>query len=342
MKKVFLILIMIVPLLATSCSNDTDPVPASSSGKIGFYATAPKSSRAASTTTATLDSFVVYAFTNSSVVMNGVTVSRDGGSWTYSPLVYWPALPVDFYAVSPETVANNEKPSDGSNSISKVECGGTDLLYAVALDQVESPAPVALTFRHAMSKVALMLSSTSNRYSIEVYHVSLNNISLWGDFSLPEADTSDSTGDGTWGNLSDPKNVLVYYSDLDTSPSLLSITPRDLTEGNLNMSFFVPQPLSPLTYSSEAGFSGSYMQIDCVVKDKLTGEKVWPNEHTPDYLLVAHSECGRMVFPLSTPTVTEWRQGYSYIYNVEINSTYSVDTIEFAPTVTDYVVSTPF
>lgn len=337
MKKIYLAFLT-VAMIASGCSDDESPVPQSSESahEISFYATAPKGSRAASVTTSTLKNFKVYAFTESSVVMNGVTVTKEGGLWTYSPQVYWPASPVDFYAISPAVMREGTTFSSAENMIQGVEYGNTDILYAVSLNQIESPAPVPLTFRHAMSNVAVMLSSTSNKYIIEVYHVSLNNISLTGNFQLPEANTSDEGVTGTWQGLSAPASALVYY-DIDGVPTLLTTTPRNLTEGNLDVSFFVPQPLEPLQYSQTGGFSGCYMQIDCIVKDKDTGAKVWPNENTPSYLLVAQTECGRMLFPLSTDVVTSWQQGYSYIYNVVINSTYSIDTIEFAPVVKDYV-----
>lgn len=341
MNKIILAVIS-VAVLATACSDGSDMSPedpAANGRAIGFYATAPKSSRAASTTTSTLQSFLVYAFTDASVIMDGVTVSRDGGTWTYSPPVYWPASPVDFYAVSPDIRKGGDNTYD--NTISGVEYGSTDLLYAVSLNQIENPAPVPLTFRHAMSRVTVMLSSTSNKYMVEVLHMSLNNIALTGDFTIPEQNTTDSGVTGSWSALSAPAAALTYY-DVDGTPVLLTTTPRNLTEGNLDVSFFVPQPLEPLAYSTVNGFTGSYMQIDCVVKDKATGQQIWPNEHTPDYLLVRETNCGRMLFPLATPTVTSWQQGYSYIYNVVINHTYSVDTIDFAPVVKDYIESQPF
>lgn len=344
MKKTFIALLPLAAL-ATGCSDNQqpDPGPSATGHEIGFYATAPKGTRAASTTTATLQDFLVYAYTDTSVIMDGVTVKRDGGSWTYSPAVYWPGVPVDFYAVSPASGAWGSKPSgeSESKSVVRLDYGATDYLYAVALDQVESPAPVPLTFRHAMSKVAVMLSSTSNRYTVEVYHVSLNNISLSGEFTMPQQNTSGTGGLGKWNGLSAPGKALTYY-DIDGVAATLTPTPVDLTEGNLNTSYFVPQALQKLAYSPSSGFTGSFMQIDCIVKDKATGEKVWPNENTPSYLLVEQTDCGRMLFPLSTPAVTSWQQGYSYVYNVVINNTYTVDTIGFAPVVEDYVMTQPF
>ncbi|MDE5687686.1 MAG: fimbrillin family protein, partial [Paramuribaculum sp.] len=282
-----------------------------------------------------------FAYTDASVIMNGVTVSREGGSWTYSPLVYWPASPVDFYAVSPDIRNGREMFSGGAEVIHGVEYGSTDLLYAVALGEIERPAPVPLTFRHAMSQVSILLSSTSNKYTVEVYHVSVNNIALSGDFTYPQQNTSEDGATGSWSNLSASASALLYY-DVDGNPALLTTTPRNLTEGNLESSFFVPQNLETLKYAGTSGFVGSYMQIDCIIKDKATGEKIWPNEYTPKYLLVQATECGRMLFPLSTPDVTSWQQGYSYVYNVVIDHTYSIDTIEFAPVVKDYIESNPY
>lgn len=340
MKRIYLAYLPL-PLLMAACSSDDGNMPEQSGKEISFYATAPNASRAASTTTATLNSFVVYAFTDAAVIMNGVTVSRDGGLWTYSPSVYWPATPVDFYAVSPDITKVRGVSSDEYDVIKGVAYGSTDLLYAVTLNQIESPAPVPLTFRHAMSKVSVMLSSTSNKYMIEVFHVSLNNIALKGDFDFPNENTSDAGAHGTWTGLSSPASALIYY-DVEGTPASLTTTPRNLTEGNLEASFFVPQDLSPLEYSTTNGFTGNYMQIDCIVKDKATGKQIWPNENTPQYLLVQQTDCGRMLFPLATPTVISWQQGYSYVYNVVINNTYSIDTIEFAPVVKDYVESQPF
>lgn len=93
MKHTLIAAIVVGTALLSGCSDINNPEEAidKSSGQINFYATAPQKSRAASTTTSTLQSFVVYGFTDTSVVMDGVSVSRDGGSWTYSPAVYWPA-----------------------------------------------------------------------------------------------------------------------------------------------------------------------------------------------------------------------------------------------------------
>ena len=176
---------MILSALCLAGCSENEDMPAPSGNAIGFSATAPKGSRASATTTATLQDFVVYAYSDTEQIMNGVVVSRNGGSWTYSPPVYWPASTVDFYAISPKIDGREGETSTSTaddNIIRGIPYGSTDLLYAVSLNQHEQPTPVNLTFRHAMSKVAVMLSSTNSKYDVRVQYVLLKNIYLKGDY----------------------------------------------------------------------------------------------------------------------------------------------------------------
>lgn len=342
-RYIFYALTVIASLSACSQSDDDVPVPGQEENVIRFSAQAPKQSRAASVTTATLQNFIVYAFTDSELIMDGVTVTRNGGSWTYSPAVYWPSTPVSFYAVSPD-LRTGSSTTNFNNLINDVTMGNSDLIYAVNMNQYESPTPVNLSFRHAMSRVAVNLSCSNENYKVKVDYVVLKNIALFGDFSLPNATTSPTNSDavGTWSNLSDRMDRMIYYFDVAPSPLILNPTPVDVTEGNMEQSFCVPQELLPFSFTNSGVFSGSYIEIDCEIFDKFTGEKLWPTEHTPQYLLVDQTPDGRMLFPLATNTVTSWEPGYSYIYNIKINTSYSIDTIEFNPSVTDYIDVTAY
>ncbi len=326
-------------LLLGSCTQEENSPDTPQTG-IGFSAVAPKASRAASTTTASLQKFIVYAYTESSILMDGVTVSREGGSWTYSPTVYWPGTAVNFYAISPDIRSDVPENTDGSHTIRGMSYGSTDLIYAVSLNQHERPTPVNLLFRHAMSKVAVMLSSTNSKYNIKVYHVLLKNIFLKGDFSLPDESTNNATAEGIWNNLNLKSDAMIFY-DHGTSISLTS-TPIDVTSGNLEASFFVPQPLDAFNFTNSGQFSGGYIQVDCEIIDKATGNKIWPSEYAPEYLLVEDSPCGKMLFPLLSGDVNTWNQGYSYIYNIIINNSYVLDTIEFQPGVVDFTEEQPY
>ncbi len=64
----------------------------------------------ATTTTLNINNFKVSAYAQDAygtyhTLMDQVTVRRTGqNSWTYSPKVNWPGVPVDFFAVSPASV----------------------------------------------------------------------------------------------------------------------------------------------------------------------------------------------------------------------------------------------
>lgn len=101
--KAFALLSLTTLLLATNaCSDNEAPAEMNESHAISFNAVASKQPRSAATTTASLKKFIVYAFTGSKPLIEGVTVSRNGGLWTYSPIAYWPETPVNFYAFSPD------------------------------------------------------------------------------------------------------------------------------------------------------------------------------------------------------------------------------------------------
>lgn len=318
-----------------SCSETDEPDNPTPEHAIGFSATAPKNSRTA-TTTASLNSFIVYAFTGTKPLMEGVTVTRDGGSWIYSPLAYWPDSPVNFFAFSPDITDSPQITGSGTHCIPGfVNHGNIDLLYAVNMDEYEKPTPVAVNFRHAMSQVSIKLSSTNSTIEVRVYHIQLCNLFMKGTFDFPTATTSVDATDvtGQWSELDSKQNILTYYNIDGYTP--LTRTPTDYTEGNLEVSFFIPQQLDPVVLEN-GNFSGAYIQIDCEIYDTSSGAKLWPKADTPPYLLVAHSPSGRLIYPLRTSTVEEWKIGYSYIYNIAINNPSVLDAIGFAPTVDEY------
>ena len=82
--------------------------------------------------------------------------------------------------------------------------------------------------------------------------------------------------------------------------------------------------------------------MDCEIIDKATGNKIWPSEYTPEYLLVEDNPCGNMLFPLLPVEENTWNQSYSYIYNIIINNSYVLDTIEFQPGVVDFTEEQPY
>ena len=105
-KRIIYLCIAVGALAVSSCSSEEYPDNPVEKDSIRLSAVVPNRSRANPTTTASIQDFVVYAFTEKSTLMEGVKVYREGGSWTYSPAAYWPVSPVNFYAFSPDITSS--------------------------------------------------------------------------------------------------------------------------------------------------------------------------------------------------------------------------------------------
>ena len=323
-----------------ACSDRNDAPVSSADDVISFNAVVPGATRGVPTTTASIKEFTVYAFTGGSMLMDGVKVTRDGGSWTYSPEAYWPVTPVNFYAFSPEidvpSVFSAEK---GGNIPGYVNHGNVDLLYSVRKDVAQQAAPVSLNFRHALSKVSVLMSSANQRINVAVSYISLKNIYLEGTFNFPESSTLSSTPDvvGSWSNLKRRSEMVTFAVIGQEDRVELTPVPTDYTLNTFDLSYVIPQPLNDVELSA-GGYSGTFIEVDCEIFDSATGAKLWPNANTPDYMLVPHTETGRIIYPLTSGTVREFLPGHAYVYNIQINNPSVLDKIEFDVTVDDYSI----
>lgn len=326
----------------TSCSNDDpesyEPV---DPNVISFTATAPRAaSRADATTTATIQNFVVYAFTEGKTLMDSVTVTREGGSWTYSPKAYWPTTPVNFYAFSPDISGSSAIWGNGTASINMYENpGNIDLLYAVNYGETQKGTPVQLNFRHAFSKVDVFISSNNPKLEVRVGKVMLGNIYTIASFTYPQATTAAATPDnvGKWHTWRRLTNVDLFSS---TTPVALTADPTDLGENNPagSIDYVTPQDLAPLAYDGTTkSFTGAYIAVDCQIFDKATGAQMFPNSQTPEYLKVGDTGYGRIMYPATGKVIQAWKLGYSYRYTIAIdNPAVLLDGIEFDVTVDEY------
>lgn len=330
--------------LVQSCSDENsmpgaEPV---DNSKISFTAVAPRTAtRGASTTTASLQNFVVYAFTGGKTLMDHVTVSRDGSEWTYSPQAYWPDSPVNFYAYSPDISTSDDILGNGTANLNSYENpGNVDLLYAVNIGEIQKGTPVLINFRHALSRVDVYLSSRNTTMDIRISKVTVGNVYNIASFQFPQATTAASTPDviGKWTTYFKYGDISMF--DGTATPATLTATPTDLGENNPagSFDFFIPQPLNPLSYDETSkAFTGSYIAVDCQIFDKATGAKLFPGANTPAYLKVPGTEDGRILYPTTGNVITAWKPGYSYSYNIEINNPAALlEGISFDVTVDEY------
>ena len=337
MRPTSLLTLSATLLIAASCSeNDPDGV-IDPTNAITFNATSPKASRAGTTTTATLKSFNLYAYAGDKLYMDNVTVSKESGSWSYSPKKYWPSDPVSFFAFSPAVKGYTEPTSTSAPKIANYTVDGSDLLYATNIHEIPKPQPVQINFRHALSKIDIMLSSSNPEITVKVYHVLLCGINSTATFLYPGATTSAEAPNvtGSWTGQSNPLSHMVFYAMAAGDEVTLNTVPTNLSEGNLEWYFMIPQTLSDVTVT-DGKYAGQYIAVECVIYDKNTGAKIWPNSQTPPYQQLEESEAGRLVYPVKTATLTDWAPGYNYVYSIDIKSPKELDEIDFDVTVDEY------
>ena len=113
------------------------------------------------------------------------------------------------------------------------------------MGEVAKATPVNMNFRHAMSRVTFMLSSSNSQIGVRVHYVKLHNIYLQGTFAFPQATTSPDFPDNTggWSDLKLNSDMLVFTVIGNEDIVDLTPTPVDITSGNMEISFFIPQPL---------------------------------------------------------------------------------------------------
>lgn len=359
MKTLSFSLILCAGSLAlASCSSNTDtpdvPAPRQEAGKIAFSAGVNRNdSRAEATTTNTIKQFQVYAFTDKKPILDNVVVNRVGtsNSWTYDYPQYWPASPVNFYAISPvlDSVPAVSVDAGGYGTIPGYldSWGQTDLLYAVAMNEVESGTPVNLNFRHALSKVNVLLSCVNSNINVNVANIQLANIYMKGTFHFPYADTTGDTFDvpentGYWDALSEPTSPFLFMAQTAGDVQTLTSTPTDYAKLMIDNNFFIPQTLRKVTLQGDE-LLGEYIEVDCTITDKDTGTAIWPNDNTPSYLKVntwtpeGSVERGRLIFPLAKGEVGSWLPGHAYIYNIVVNDIEMLNKIAFTVTVDNYL-----
>lgn len=337
-RFIYLISIAAVSAFMSACSSDTDDEIIDYGNSIDFSVAVPNPPRSSSTTTATINNFTVYAFTADKEYMSNVKVSRNGSKWVYTPIVYWPETPVNFFAYSPDISSSVDSDGSGLTDITNyTNSGNVDLLYAVNMNESAKAAPVNINFRHALSRVAVMLSSNNPSITVKIHYVMYKNLYQRASFNYPRQTTSASAPDvvGTWSGFGLAGDVLDFAIIDNSDIVTLGITPVDLTEGTLEHSFFIPQPLVDLAFDGNV-YTGNCIEVDCEIYDTASGAKIWPTVSTPPAQLVAQSGAGRLMYPVTTSALKDWKPGHAYIYNIRIDNPAELQTINFDVTVDDY------
>ena len=129
-------------------------------------------------------------------VFDGVTVTKGTDGWGYTGTQYWvPGMKYNFYGMYPANIG--ECTDKGIITVTKFNCSKTeadavDLMTATAKGDGDSPAPVAMEFKHELCKVAVVVKAEQG-VSATINSATLYGINIQGTLS-----------GGSWTGLETP------------------------------------------------------------------------------------------------------------------------------------------
>lgn len=178
-------------------------------------------------------------------VFDGVPVTKGTDGWGYNGTQYWiPGMKYNFYGVYPANVG--ECTDKGIITVSNFDCSKTgnaavDLMIATAQGDGDSPSPVAMQFKHQLSKVAVIVQAAQGVTEATVSNVKLYGIDLQGTLSH-------QNNKSTWMNITDEERT----TDKDTPFTVESGIVRPETKLTLfNDLLLIPQLTDKVQISFE-------------------------------------------------------------------------------------------
>lgn len=256
---------------------------------------------------------------------NGVHIKFDNttSAWTYanpSDLRYWPDSKLDFYAVSPGTVEDEQIKNHYNWKINKTaqtitywsfdEYGSTsglqnlDVMYAISKNQTktaENGGTVKMNFRHILSQVVFKAKTEDDKMEVQIDGMKFHNFQPSGTFTIPEGEPTITDWTQT-GSLQYTLTVGMDGTATFTNTGIDVFTKPML---------FVPQTLSPWVPSekniADADIAKlTYLQISCRIKQNDT------------YLF------GKDGFEtLYVPFSATWEPGKRYVYTLIFGGGYT-------------------
>ena len=226
--------------------------------------------------------------------MYNTKVSYDGGVWSYSPIMYWPQKDgacVNFYAYFPYS------PVSGDNGITVSSSGhegypsfdfelgqsaDVDLLVAEATACTAEDGPVALGFRHLLSKVQFKFKvSNEGGFSYVVNQIKVKDVPQTGTYTWPEVDIEfnsspvvDVVAGGGHGDYLIDTTLPVLIDDFTIYLPPGSFGKMEVTLNNelpqiIDYSDLILLPGKILTITMEIGLTG--IQYTTAVTDWVNG-----------------------------------------------------------------------
>lgn len=336
MKKTLLIL-AVCGMTLSACTSEDVLKESPQSNLISFRNVINRDTRALDGSNFSL--FYVYGYytrgadlTTRFNIFTDTPVTKSNGTWSSSINRYWvPDANYSFYAYSCENkhvATEYGGPSLGQfdgvfrlNYTCHSENGNShDLVFASSTDvigQEEDNDPVALQFKHILSKVDLnFVSDFPVGYDIEISNISISQFQNTGTFTANKKSVDDSTL-GSWGS--------VDYDSKSTNSFTLNTLGNSITTntGDIN------NPAAPVRTSSCYVIPHHYTTADNPVKiqfDIKVTNKTFEGE---DKTILSNTLIGTWH--------PNWRMGTYYTYTIRLSGgAAGMDEIKFGVGIDDW------
>lgn len=294
---------------------------------IGFDNFVSNSVKSIDNTNALTNFYVWGGHADVTTLFQNTEVTKDQGTWTYSPKRMWEeSKKYKFAAYSNENTNLGTIDADNTGVIDfdytsgqltftdyDASAGVNDFVYGISADEIYTGAAsnnttVDFTFYHALSKVAFSFTKDAslNDIKIEIADLKIRSINTKADFAGNRTLNKNQLAYTTWSDWKDPKLQNVSFAE---NGNVLNDNAG--TAASSTALYLIPQ-------------AANAIEITFTLKTSAEGNITTGLPATKSF---------KVTLP-ATSTESKWYPGYSYIYSATIKaSTFDVETIEF--TVTD-------
>lgn len=305
MKKQIMFMAMTAMLIA-SCSSD-DVVSTNTGRAIDFRTSV--GTRGTETTTTNIDKFWVTAIDGAGAnYFSQQEFTKDGEFFTSSPLYYWPAGELKFFAYSPSatdlggalTISNTTKElKDFSPATEIAEQKDFVTATTSGTRAANETKGVKLTFAHQLSQIEIKAKNTNTGYIYKVVGVRIGKPVSKGTFTFDTNDTNKWTLTTT-----EKTNYAVEYAT--TSRTLTADAATMMGTANDN-AMLLPQQLVAWTPETDKvnTNNGAYIALKIQISTK-DGARVYPAKGDYDWAAVAID--------------TNWEAGKKYVYTLDFSN----------------------
>lgn len=302
MKKQIMFMAMTAMLIA-SCSSD-DVVSTNTGRAIDFRTSV--GTRGTETTTDNITKFWMTAIDEAGAnYFSKQEFTKDGGFFTSSPLYYWPAGTLNFFAYSPSetdlggtlTIGNTTKKLKDFSPATEI-AKQKDFVTATASGTraANETNGVELTFAHQLSQIEIKAKNTNTGYIYKVVGVRIGKPVSKGTFTFDTNKWTLTTTEKT--------NYAVEYT---TPPRTLGAEAATMMGTANNNAMLLPQQLVAWASATDKtnNANGAYIALKIQITTK-DGARVYPAKGDYDWAAVAID--------------TNWEAGKKYVYTLDFSN----------------------